>query len=241
MQTAIESVRREDRHLTFYGEGISYLSSLGIRGRFIVIEGPDGSGRSTQVELLTSRLESDGHAVLNTGLKRSELVAKGILQAKESTPLGKKTMTLLYAADLADQLEHKIIPALESGTIVVADRYIFTLMARSAVRGIGKKWLNSLFGFAIVPDLVFYLDVNPHELFYRAFQKYAALDYYESGADMGSSRDLYESFIIYQKKIAREFAQMEKRYSMLRIDGNQPLQSVGQELQVRVEDYLAQL
>lgn len=241
MSTAAEAAVAGDRHLRFYGAGIGYLSDLEIKGRFIVIEGPDGSGRSTQVEALTSKLESDGHAVLNTGLKRSELVAKGILRAKQSTPLGKKTMALLYAADLADQLEHKIVPALESGTMVVADRYIFTLIARSAVRGIGKKWINNLFGFALVPDMVFYLDVNPYELFYRAFQKYSALDYYESGADMGLSGDLYESFIAYQKRIAREFRLMEKSYSMIRVDGNRNIQEVGTDLQSRVEEYLGRL
>lgn len=227
--------------MSFYGDGINYLRQLRVKGRFIVIEGPDGSGRSTQVEALTSKLEADGHAVLNTGLKRSELVAKGILRAKQSTPLGRKTMTLLYAADLADQIEHKIIPALEAGTVVVADRYIFTLMARSAVRGIGKKWLSNLFGFALVPDMVFYLDVRAHDLFYRAFQKYAALDYYESGADMGFSSDLYESFIVYQKRIAKEFRLMERVYNMIRIDGNQTVAGVGQELQAKVEDYLTKL
>lgn len=229
------------RRMNFYGDGIAYLRDLPVRGRFIVIEGPDGSGRSTQVEALTSRLESDGHAVLNTGLKRSELVAKGILRAKQSTPLGNKTMTLMYAADLADQIEHKIIPALEAGTIVVADRYIFTLMARSAVRGLGRKWLSSLFGFALVPDMVFYLDVTPSELFYRAFQKYSALDYYESGADMGVSGDLYESFIIYQKRIATQFRQMEKSYSMIRIDGNKTIEEVGAELQEKVGTFLGAL
>ena len=120
------------RLLEFYGEGIPYLKDVDIRGRLIVIEGPDGSGRSTQIDLIISKLEADGHGVLNTGLKRSDLIKEGILQAKQMLPLGKRTLALFYAADFADQLEHKIIPALEAGEIVLADRYIFTYQQRMA-------------------------------------------------------------------------------------------------------------
>src|SRR5487761_277030 len=163
------------RHLTFYGEGIPYLENVEIKGCLIVIEGPDGSGRSSQIEVITSKLESEGHAVLNTGLKRSELISQGILEAKQKLPLGKKTLTLFYAADFADQLEHKIIPALQAGYIVLADRYIYTLIARGIVRGLSSRWSHDLFGFAPKADLVFYIDVKPDELFHRVFQKYGTL------------------------------------------------------------------
>ena len=114
--------------------------------------------------MLTSKLEADGHAVLNTGLRRSELISQGILETKRNLVLGKRTISLFYAADFADQLENKIIPALRSGYVVLADRYIYTLMARDAVRGISTSWSHNLFGFGMKPHLVFYLDVNPNEL-----------------------------------------------------------------------------
>lgn len=227
------------RPLEFYGDGISYLRGREVKGRLIVIEGPDGSGRSTQVDLIKAKLESDGHAVTTTGLKRSELIGKGILEAKQKLPIGKKTLTLFYAADFADQLEHKIIPALEAGYIVLADRYIYTLIARSTVRGIGRKWSHDLFGFTIRPDLVFYLDVEPDELFHRVFQKYASLDYYESGADLGLSDELYESFIIYQGMMAKEFKQMESRYGLIPIDANRSISEVNADLQKRIDAYLS--
>jgi dTMP kinase len=224
--------------LRFYGEGISYLKKVESKGSLIVIEGPDGSGRSTQIDLITSRLEADGHAVITTGLKRSELIGSGILEAKHKLPLGKKTLALFYAADFADQLEHKIIPALHAGYIVLADRYIYTLMARSSVRGIPRAWSHDLFGFAIKPDLVFYLDVPPEELFHRVFQKYGSLDYYESGADMGLSDDLFQSFVLYQRGIAKEFKAMESKYGIVRVDGGRPVAEVDADLQRRVDDYL---
>ncbi len=227
------------RPLEFYGEGIPYLKNIEVKGRLIVIEGPDGSGRSTQIQSIITKLESDGHAVVNTGLKRSELIGQGILEAKQKLPLGKKTLTLFYAADFVDQLEHKIIPSLQAGYIVLADRYIYTLIARSVVRGLSNSWSHDLFGFAPKADLVFYLDVKPEELFHRVFQKYGALDYYESGADIGLSDDLYDSFVEYQKRMAREFQKMAKQYHMVRIDGNKPLNEVYSSLQTKIDQYLS--
>ena len=159
------------RPVRYYGKGIPYIHDTEVKGRLIVIEGPDASGRSTHIGMITAKLEADGHAVLNTGLRRSELVGEGIVDAKREHMLGQRTMSLFYAADFADQLENKIMPALRAGYIVLADRYIYTLMARDAVRGMSKRWSHQLFGFAIVPDLVFYLDVHPEELVHRVFQK----------------------------------------------------------------------
>jgi len=218
--------------------GIPYLQDTEVKGRLIVIEGPDASGRSTHIGIITAKLEADGHAVLNTGLRRSELVGEGIMQAKQEHMLGRRTMSLFYAADFADQLENKIMPALRAGYIVLADRYIYTLMARDVVRGMSRSWSHQLFGFAIVPDLVFYLDVDPEELVHRVFQKNTFLDYYESGADLGLSDDMYESFMIYQRMIAKEFRKMQKRYNLVIVDGNRSVQDVNGDLQKRIDQFL---
>ncbi|AIF82136.1 thymidylate kinase [Candidatus Nitrososphaera evergladensis SR1] len=226
-----------ERTLQFYGHGIPYIEDTGIKGRLIVIEGPDASGRSTQIGLITAKLEAAGHAVLNTGLKRSELISEGILEAKRNFA-GRKTLSLFYAADFADQLENKIIPALRAGYVVLADRYIYTLLAREAVRGISRRWSHNLFSFAIVPDLVFYLDVEPEELVHRVFQKNAYLDYYESGADMGLANDMFESFMKYQAMIAKEFRRMQKRYNLVIIDGNRSIPEINADLQKRIDAFL---
>ncbi len=227
-----------DRTVEFYGHGIKHLQDIEIKGRLIVIEGPDASGRSTQIEKITTRLEANGHAVLNTGLKRSELVSKGILEAKQHYDLGRKTLALFYAADFADQFEYKIIPALQAGYIVLADRYIYTLIARNVVRGLDRRWCHNLYGFAIKPDLVFYLEVEPSVLIHRVFQKNLSLDHYESGADIGLSNDMYESFLIYQNQIRREFQLMQKRYGLIPVNGNRTIAEINSDLQNRIDQYL---
>lgn len=226
----------------WYGRsgGMPYLRDSKITGRLIVIEGPDASGRSTQIELLTAKLEADGFAVLNTGLKRSALIGTGILEAKRNIMLGKRTSALFYAADFADQLEHKIIPALQSGYVVLADRYVYTLMARNTVRGIRRMWSANLYSFALVPDLVFYLDVDPFKLVHRVFEKHQQLDYYESGSDMGISDDMFESFIIYQQRLAREFEAIKKKYELISINGNLLAEEVSRTLEDRISGYLEQ-
>ncbi len=230
--------RKKTRKANFYGHAIPYLEEVEIKGKFIVIEGPDASGRSTQIGLLTTKLEADGHAVMNAGLRRSELIGEGILEAKRNLVLGKRTISLFYAADFADQLENKIIPGLRAGYIVLSDRYIYTLMAREAVRGISRAWSHNLYGFALRPDLVFYLDVDPNELVHRVFKKNSSLDYYESGADLGLSENMLESFLKYQSLLAKEFKRMQRRYGIIPINGNRPVAEICTNLQRSIDKYL---
>jgi dTMP kinase len=229
---------KEKNKTRYIKSGIKYLQDIEIKGSFIVMEGPDASVISTQIQKITSKLEAEGHAVIYAGLRRSDLISKGIIEAKKNFLLGKRTMALYYAADFADQLENKIIPALKAGFIVISDRYIYTLIARGSVRGINKNWLHNLCSFAIKPDLVLYLDVDSHSLIHRVFQKNHFLDYYESGADLGISNDIYDSFIKYQHALKKEFEKMRSRYSLINIDGNKSTEEVFQQIQTKIDDFL---
>nr|MBA3284727.1 thymidylate kinase [Nitrosopumilus sp.] len=120
----------------------------------------------------------------------------------------------------------------------ISDRYVHTLIARSSARGTDKNWLHNLFSFAIKPDLVFYLDVDSHNLIHRVFQKNYSLDYYESGADLGISNDIYDSFIKYQHALKKEFEKMRSRYSLINIDGNKNVEEVFQQIQTKIDDFL---
>src|SRR5437016_837603 len=150
-----------------YGVTLPGMNLTDLTGRLIVIEGTDGVGRTTQINLLKPWLEQQGRAVLDTGITRSELAGKGIKQAKEGHTLGKITLSLFYATDFTDRLEHQIIPALRAGFVVLTDRYIYSLMARALVRGIDQTWIRNVYNFALKPDAVFYLRIGVDDLIPR--------------------------------------------------------------------------
>src|SRR3954470_24910121 len=212
--------RRSERR--FYGHGIPRVDLQQLAGKLIVVEGADGSGRSTQIARLVEWLEGCGHATVQVGLKRSTLVSEELDKAQAGNILSRITLSLFYATDFADQLENIILPALKAGFIVLADRYIYTLMARDMVRGMEETWLRNLYGMALEPDAVFYLNVSPEELVQRTFAKNAALDYWESGMDLGFSRDMFDSFLRYQSEVQKVFQRLQSSYGFTIVDGNRP-------------------
>jgi dTMP kinase len=223
----------------FYGHGLPNVDLNKLAGRLIVVEGADGSGRSTQITMLMRWLEGAGHATVQVGLKRSTLVSEELDQAKKGNILSRTTLSLFYATDFADQIENSILPALKAGFIVLADRYIYTLMARDLVRGMDAKWLKNLYGMALVPDAVFYLKVSPEILVQRNFAKDYALDYWESGMDLGLSRDMFDSFIKYQGLMAQQFEALQSTYGFSIIDGDRSPDDINVELQSKTEQVLA--
>lgn len=223
----------------FYGHGLPNVDLERLAGRLIVVEGADGSGRSTQIAMLTRWLEGNGHATAQVGLKRSTLVSEELDQAKRGNILSRTTLSLFYATDFADQIENSILPALKAGFIVLADRYIYTLMARDLVRGMDHKWLENLYGIALVPDAVFYLKVSPEILIQRNFAKDFALDYWESGMDLGLTRDMFDSFLKYQSLMASQFARLQSTYEFSIINGDRPPEEVNVEMQQKTELVLA--
>ncbi|HLH32860.1 MAG TPA: thymidylate kinase [Terriglobia bacterium] len=219
----------------FYGKGIpgTFLDEL--KGQLIVVEGADGSGRSTQIEMLKNWLERRGYPTANVGLKRSMLVSDELERAMRGNILGTRTLSLFYATDFADQMENRIIPALRSGFIVLADRYIYTLMARAIVRGVEPAWIRDVYSIALIPDAVFHLTVSPRILVERNLRKHAVLDYWESGMDMHRSSNMYASFIEYQRQIQKEFKVMQEHYGFETINGNRSPRAIQQELRGKVE------
>lgn len=222
----------------FYGHGLPGVDVQKLAGRLIVVEGADGSGRSTQIRMLVEWLESNGHSTIQVGLKRSTLVSEELDRAQDGNILSHTTLSLFYATDFADQLENIILPALRAGQMVLADRYIYTLMARDIVRGMDEEWLKNLYGMALVPDAVFYLNVAPEELVQRAFAKYSSLDYWESGMDLGLARDIFDSFLKYQALMAQQFKRLQRIYDFHIIDGYRGVDEINAELRKKVDAVL---
>jgi len=209
-----------------------------LQGILIVIEGMDCSGRTTQIERLATWLEEKGYAVVQVGLKRWELVGQDLEKANQGNVLSPRTMALFYATDFYDQLENAIVPALRAGSVVLADRYIFTLMARDLVRGGDPRWLEALYAMALEPSAVVYLNASWRTLVNRTLHAHAALDYWESGMDLGLSRDWFESYIKYQRKLGNEFKLLEKRYQFTVIDANRSIGAVHRDLRKHIEQVL---
>ena len=222
----------------WYGHGIPGVELQKLTGKLFVIEGADGSGRSTQIVRLMQALERGGHATVQVGLKRSSLVSEELEKAQQGNILSRITLSLFYATDFADQLENVILPALKSGFIVLADRYIYTLMARDMVRGMDEGWLKNMYGIALVPDAVFYMQTSPENLVQRTFRKASTLDYWESGMDLGLSRDMFDSFLKYQRLMADQFQQMQSSYGFRIVNADQSIDLVYDELRRDIEEVM---
>lgn len=227
-------------NVQFYGQGLSGFTTQYLPGKLIVLEGPDGVGRSTQIALLREWLEANGYAVSFTGLRRSELAGIGIQEAKEGHTLGHITMALFYATDLADRLEREIIPALRAGFVVLTDRYMYSLIARYAVRGVDPQWLRKLMGFALVPDAIFYLSTDLERLVPRVLGA-RGFDYWESGMDFLGYGDYYESYVEYQKRMLGQFGKLGQEYGFRSIDATKSIHEVFLQLQRGIESIVSEL
>ncbi len=222
----------------FYGKGLPNVDPTQLTGPLIVIEGSDGAGRSTQIDFLLNWLERKGYPTVVVGLKRSELVGEALADAMRGNTLNAITLNLFYATDFADQLERTILPALKAGFVVLADRYVYTLMARDIVRGSSMEWLKEIYGFALVPDAVFYLNTSPKVLAERNFQKRGFLDYWESGMDIQRVGGMYDNFIKYQNRLHKVFQALQREYGFYSIQGSRPALSIAKEIRARVEKIL---
>ena len=221
----------------FYGHGLPGFKKKRLPGRLIVLEGTDGVGRSTQIALLREWLESQGYAVAVTGLKRGQLAGKGAKTAMQGHTLGDITMNLFYATDFTDRLEREIIPALRAGFIVLTDRYIYSIIARAQVRGVDPSWLRNVFGFALAPDAVFYLQADLAHLAPRVLNA-RGFDYWESGMDILTGRDYYDSFIEYQTGLLAQFDAIANEFDFVRIDANRTIHEVFQSLRAEIGELL---
>ncbi len=226
--------------LKFYGRGLPGLTGDDFPGQLIVLEGPDGVGRSTQIALLREWLEAEGYAVSSSGLRRSELASEEIARAKEGHTLGQQTMTLFYAADFADRLEREIIPMLRAGFVVLTDRYLYSLVARAVVRGVDGGWVRSLMGFALVPDAIFYLRTDVEHLLPRVLGS-RGFDYWESGMDFQGQADYFESFVVYQRRMLDAFDALGRQYGFHDIDATQDVQGVFAQLRQAIGEIVAPL
>ncbi|HET9480963.1 MAG TPA: dTMP kinase [Candidatus Polarisedimenticolia bacterium] len=188
-------------------------------GKLIVVEGIDGSGKSTQIKLLQKWLEARGHQVFFTEWNSSGLVRQATRRGKKKNLLTPTTFSLLHATDFADRLTYHIIPYLRTGMTVLADRYIYTAFARDIARGVDDRWVRDLYSFAVKPDATFYFRVPIEVAVSRLVGAREKIKFYEAGMDLGLSKDPVESFRLFQGRVLAEYDRMTPDYGFEVIDG----------------------
>ena len=191
----------------------------GITGKLIVVEGIDGSGKSTQIRLLEKWLRFKNMPVFLTEWNSSEAIREVTSKGKKKEKLTPTTFSLLHATDFADRYEKNIFPLLRAGYIVLADRYIYTAYARDIVRGCHPIWVKKVYDYALKPDLVFYFRVPVDIAAERILSGRPKLKYYEAGMDLDLSNDIYDSYRIFQSKIIEQYDKMVAKENFAVIDG----------------------
>jgi len=224
------------KQVEFYGAGFPYRHIDDLSGRLIVLEGNDAVGRSSHIDLLKEWLESEGYAVSNTGLNRSDLTTIGLDSAKQGHTLSPTTMSLFYATDFADRLENQIIPALKAGFIVLSDRYFYSVIARDVVRGADPQWARKVYGFALKPDLILYLRAEIPTLVSRIVHG-RGFNYWEAGMDIHYADNIYDSFCIYQSKLRDQLDDMSSEYGFVNIDANRPINNIFEDLRQEIKKH----
>ena len=188
-----------------------------LKGTLICVEGIDGSGKSTQIDLLYTWLKSKKLDVILTQWNSSDLISETTKKAKKKNLLSGRTFSLLHAVDFADRHEKIIMPALKAGFIVLADRYVYTAFARDVARNVDKKWVRNMYSFAIKPDITFYFDVSAKTSLDRICTNRQP-KFYEAGMDMQLSNNPYKSYLIFQNRVIEQYKSMVDEYDLVKCD-----------------------
>ena len=207
-------------------------------GKLIIVEGIDGSGKSTQLALLNQWLRSKRLVVSFSEWNSSSIVRGSTRQGKKKQMFTPTTFSLIHATDFADRLERRIRPMLEAGAVVCADRYAFTAFARDAARGVRREWVRNLYRVAIQPDLAFYFRVPLDVALKRILGGRAALKYYEAGMDLGLSPDIEKSFALFQQRILEEYDSMAEEMGFHVIDATRSIKKQQKQVRQIVLDHI---
>jgi dTMP kinase len=217
---------------------VEHNKKFEVKGKLIVVEGIDGSGKSTQIHLLRRWLISEGLPVFMTEWNSSEIVKEITSKGKKKARLTPTTFSILHATDFADRYERNIFPLLRAGYVVLADRYVYTAYARDVVRGCSPTWIRNVYSFALKPNIVFYFRVPVDTAIERIMVGRPKLKYYEAGMDLDLSNDPYDSYRIFQSRIIDQYESMVQSEGFTVIDGTSGIEEQQQLVRNRVNKIL---
>jgi len=210
-------------------------------GRLFIVEGIDGSGKSTQLTLLAQWLRSEGYPVVFSEWNSSPIVKATTSRGKKRRLLTPLTFSLIHATDFSDRVEREIVPSLKAGAIVLADRYVYTAFARDVARGVDPHWVRSLYRFAPVPTRAFYFRVPLEIALKRILGGRPKLKWYEAGMDLMLHGDIQESYRGFQSMILTEYERQVQEYGLTIIDATRPVEVQQRELRAAIRPYLPEL
>ncbi|HEY7679157.1 MAG TPA: thymidylate kinase [Terriglobia bacterium] len=209
-------------------------------GKLFVVEGIDGSGKSTQLQLLHQWLRAEGYGVVYSEWNSSLLVRDTTKRGKKRQMLTPSTFSLIHATDFADRIERNIIALLKTGAVVLCDRYIYTAFARDGVRGMNPQWLRELYSFAVKPTIAFYFRVPLEVAMNRILTGRNGIKFYEAGMDLALSHDPEESFRLFQGRILEEYEKMIPEFDLQVIDATLPIEEQQTQMRQAVKAKLEQ-
>ncbi|MDY7041768.1 MAG: thymidylate kinase [Chloroflexota bacterium] len=211
-----------------------------LSGRLFIVEGIDGSGKSTQLDMLRKWLIGQNYCVAFSEWNSSPIVRETTRRGKKKHLLTPTSFSLIHAADFADRMERQMLPALKAGAIVLADRYVYTAFARDVARGVHARWVRDVYSFAIIPTVAFYFRVPMDESLRRITDGRPSLKYYEAGLDVGLSDDPFESYKLFQGCILEEYEKMIEEFGLTVIDATLPLLEQQEQVREIVEPHLGE-
>jgi len=210
-------------------------------GQLFIVEGVDGSGKSTQLSLLAEWLRSEGYPVVASEWNSSPVVKVTTRAGKKRKSLTPLTFSLIHATDFADRMQNQIVPSLKAGAIVLADRYVYTAFARDVVRGVDPKWVRSLYRFATVPTAAFYFRAPLEVALKRILGRGAKLKWYEAGMDLGLHADPHESYRLFQSRLLTEYEKLVHEYELHVMDATLPVENQQRQLRSLIRPHLSKL
>ena len=216
----------------------SFLPAHHYPGRLITAEGLDGSGKSTQLQLLSFWLKAEGYEVVTIEWTPSSLIKRALKKGKKQGQIDPLLLSMVYASDMAELYERDIVPSLQRGAIVLADRYIYTALARDMARGVNQDWVERVYQFAVRPDLAIYFHLSAETSVTRTLSGHPRLKYYQAGMDLRLSSNPLESFRAFQERILHEYERMLTSLGMLRLDATLPVKQQQRFLREAVENVL---
>jgi len=207
-------------------------------GRLFVVEGIDGSGKSTQLTLLAQWLRQLGYTVVFSEWNSSPIVRETTRRGKRRRLLTPLSFSLIHATDFTERVDRELLPALKAGAVVLADRYVYTAFARDVVRGVDPQWVQSLYRFAPKPTSAFYFRVPLEVALRRILVGRPKLKWYESGMDLNLHADPQESYRMFQSRILLEYEQLVTAHGLNVMDARLPVEVQQRKLRETVMEHL---